>query len=174
MPKRHCNMKGGFLDSIGSTLSGWGNSLSQGASSAWNKTKNAFTGTPTYTSPTYTGGRRCTRKHYKGGYRGNTNIAISASPYNKTKGGYGGNRDIALSAAPYSTMKGGYAGIRDIGYSAAPVENIKTTQVHWLGGGYAQPEWLAYRGNNNSNSSFKGGKSKRKHNNKSHYTKRRH
>jgi hypothetical protein len=37
--RRH--LKGGFLESIGQTLSSWRNSISQGASNAWNSTKKA-------------------------------------------------------------------------------------------------------------------------------------
>lgn len=35
--RRHKTMKGGFID----TLTSWGSSISQGASSVWDKTKNA-------------------------------------------------------------------------------------------------------------------------------------
>ena len=41
MPRRHRKMKGGFLDSLSSTLSSWGSTISQSASDAYNKTKNA-------------------------------------------------------------------------------------------------------------------------------------
>ena len=111
MPRRHRNMKGGFWDNIGSTLSGWGTSISQGANSAWDKTKKATTSststytpttTSTYTSPsttsTYTpstqssynttGGRRKrvrTKKNkYGGSYRSNislTNMASTAASF---------------------------------------------------------------------------------------------
>jgi hypothetical protein len=37
--RRH--LKGGFLESLGQTFSNWGSSISQGASSVWNKTKKA-------------------------------------------------------------------------------------------------------------------------------------
>ena len=37
--RRH--LKGGFLESLGQTFSNWGTSISQGASSVWNKTKKA-------------------------------------------------------------------------------------------------------------------------------------
>jgi hypothetical protein len=38
---RRRHLKGGFLDSLGQTFSNWGSSISQGASSVWNKTKKA-------------------------------------------------------------------------------------------------------------------------------------
>jgi hypothetical protein len=41
---------GGFFD----TLSNWGASVSQGANSLWNKTKNATTGLTSSTTPSYT------------------------------------------------------------------------------------------------------------------------
>jgi len=58
------NLKGGFLDSLGQTFANLGTSISQGASSVWNKTKKA-TGfdntnttassyTPSYLSSSYT------------------------------------------------------------------------------------------------------------------------
>ena len=49
------NLKGGFLDSLGQTFSNLGTSISQGASSVWNKTKKA-TGmsNATSTPPLYT------------------------------------------------------------------------------------------------------------------------
>ena len=74
MPRK-MRMRGGFLDSLGTTLSGWGSSISQGASNAYNKTKNAVTGTPDSmgsmgsmgtTAPVATVGGR-TRKHKRGG-----------------------------------------------------------------------------------------------------------
>ena len=54
MPKKYYKrgLKGGFLNSWGETFSNWGNSLSQGASSMWNKTKKAtgMNGTTTISS----------------------------------------------------------------------------------------------------------------------------
>jgi hypothetical protein len=93
-------MKGGFLDDLSNTLSGWGSSLSQGASSMWEKTKNAtssLTGsTPStgYTSNSYQqapmststyGGRRSRRRrHMRGGFKDNTpttGIAANAASF---------------------------------------------------------------------------------------------
>ena len=96
MPRKHRNrrtMKGGFWD----TLSGWGSSISTGASSLWDKTKNAtssatasLTGSPTpstttqpMTTSTY-GGRRTRRRRMRGGFRDNmstTNLASHAAPF---------------------------------------------------------------------------------------------
>jgi len=87
-------MSGGFLDSVTSTLSDWGTSISQGASSAWQKTKDAtssLTGsTPsttssyiptTTTAPMTTGGRhrRSRRRHMKGGFQDNTPTGLAAN-----------------------------------------------------------------------------------------------
>ena len=104
MPRRHKRshrtMKGGFLDSLSNTLSGWGTSLTQGASSMWEKTKNTTSSltnspqtTPTYSSPSYTstpmttstyGGKHSRRRRrMRGGYQDNTpttGIAIHAEP----------------------------------------------------------------------------------------------
>ena len=96
MPRRHRKMKGGFLDSLGTTLSGWGSSISEGATTAWNKTKNATTGaydsatgttsTPSYI-PTTTGGRKRS-KRMRGGFSDNTpttGLAAHASPISGVK-----------------------------------------------------------------------------------------
>ena len=122
MPRRHRKMKkGGFLGfgestptdsgssmfgSIGSTLSGWGSSISDSASSAYNKTKNAVTGsssssyappppppppTPATSSSGYMGGRLSRRKRSR-----------------KMRGGYGDNialTGLAASSAPISDIK---------------------------------------------------------------------
>jgi hypothetical protein len=91
MPKRH-KKGGGFLD----TLSNWGNSVSQSASSLWNKTKNTYSSTPSYTpsytssTSTYMGGK--SRRRHRRGKRGGsfkdnislTNLAAHAGLY---KGG---------------------------------------------------------------------------------------
>jgi hypothetical protein len=95
---RHRTMKGGFLDNISNTLSGWGSSLSQGASSIWEKTKNATSNltssTPSTTyngnsyqvpmaSSTYGGKRSRRRRHMRGGFKDNiltTGIAANAEP----------------------------------------------------------------------------------------------
>ena len=85
MPRRHRHktMKGGFLEDISNTLSGWGSSLSEGASSMWSKTKNATSGltnstasTSSYQAPmstsTYGGRHTRRRRHMRGGYKDNT------------------------------------------------------------------------------------------------------
>ena len=101
MPKRHRRshrtMKGGFFDNFSNTLSGWGTSLSQGASNMWEKTKSAtssLTGsTPSSTySSSYTnapmststyGGKRSRHRRMRGGYQDNTpttGLAVHAGP----------------------------------------------------------------------------------------------
>lgn len=101
MPRRHRHRHrtmrgGGFWD----TLSSWGSSVSQGASSMWEKTKNAtssLTGsTPstTYSNTSYQapmttstyGGKRSRRRgrHMRGGFKDNTpttGIAAHAAPF---------------------------------------------------------------------------------------------
>jgi hypothetical protein len=94
MPRTRKNMKGGFLDSISSTLSSWGSSISQSASDAYNKAKNATSSaynsatTTTPTTPSYTptpmttstyGGRKRSRKMRSG------NIASTAAPISGIK-----------------------------------------------------------------------------------------
>lgn len=105
---RHRNrtMRGGFLDSLTNTFSGWGSSISQGASNLWGQTKKAtssLTGSnPSYTSSSYTpsytppptsttvstpsspssmGGKR---RRMRGGFKDNTpntGIAVHAAPF---------------------------------------------------------------------------------------------
>lgn len=84
MPRRHRRtMRGGFLD----TLTNWGSSLTQGASSLWEKTKQATssatsgltssapaysptTSTQQMTTSTY--GGRTKRRRMRGGFKDNT------------------------------------------------------------------------------------------------------
>jgi hypothetical protein len=106
MPRRHKHrrrtMKGGFLDDLSNTLSGWGSSLSQGASSMWEKTKNTTSsltgstpsnGTSSYNTPSYTnapmttstfGGKHSRRiRRMRGGFKDNTpttGLATHAAP----------------------------------------------------------------------------------------------
>ena len=90
MPRRHRyrrTMKGGFLD----TLTNWGSSLTQGASSLWEKTKQAtssatsslssstpsYTSTPSYNAPTQpmttsSYGGKTRRRRMRGGFKDNT------------------------------------------------------------------------------------------------------
>lgn len=85
----------GMFGSVGSTLSGWGSSISDTASSAWNKTKSATTGaydsatgtTPTGTTSTLGGKRKRSRK-MRGGFSDNTpttGLAAHASPISGIK-----------------------------------------------------------------------------------------
>ncbi len=109
MPRRHRHrnrtMKGGFLDNLSNTLSGWGTSISQGASNIWEKTKSTVTGTtPTMSSPTLTapttyattpmatstyGGKYSRRRrHLRGGFKDNTpatGLAATAAPISNIK-----------------------------------------------------------------------------------------
>lgn len=110
MPKRHHRkMKGGFLESLGSlgsTLSSWGSSVSQGATSLLDKTKKATSSatssltataptataptstaptstTPTSTAPKAFGGRKRSRK-MRGGFSPNsptTGLASKAGSF---------------------------------------------------------------------------------------------
>ena len=108
MPRRHRKMKGGFFESIRTTLTGLGSSISQTATNAYNKTKNAVSGSQTssvstpYVAPVTTatptvGGR--TRK-------------------NKRGGSYSASKSVVGLAA-----------------NAAPVSNVKTAQPHTIVGG---------------------------------------
>ena len=101
MPRRNNRkMSGGFLESLGTTLSSWGNSVSQGANSLWDKTKNSASSltssspTPSYTAPAPVtptvgttpstfGGRKRSRK-MRGGFSPNSSrsgLAASAASF---------------------------------------------------------------------------------------------
>jgi len=95
MPRRHRHrktMKGGFLEDISNALSGWGSSISQSATSMWDKTKNAASSatsslsgsttsyTPTTTQPmtTSTYGGKSRRRRMRGGFKANTPTGLAA------------------------------------------------------------------------------------------------
>ena len=120
MPRRHRKMKGGFLDSLSSTLSSWGSTISQSASDAYNKTKNvassayssATGSTPTYTAPSTTS---------------YTAPTTSYAP----SGAYGGKRRSRK-------MRGGVSSniaLTGLAANASPISGIKTAEPHnWVGG----------------------------------------
>jgi hypothetical protein len=80
MKKRNTRrtMKGGFLEN----LAGLGDSFSQGATSLWEKAKNAassLTSRPSTSSYTSTGGKRSRRRRMRGGFEDNTPLTGLAS-----------------------------------------------------------------------------------------------
>lgn len=96
MPRKHRNrrrsMRGGFLEGISDTFSGWTSSLSQSTSGLWEKTKNAASGVtgstttpspqPPMTTSTYGGRRRRSRRRMRGGFKDNepaSSLALNAS-----------------------------------------------------------------------------------------------
>jgi len=83
MPRRNRKMSGGFLDSLKNSLSSGWSSVSQGASNAYNKTKNAVTGQPSYSI----GGK--TKKNKRGGsysaHKSVVGLAAHASPVSNIK-----------------------------------------------------------------------------------------
>lgn len=86
MPKKNSRrkMKGGFLDQ----LSSFSDSISQGASSLWAKTKNAASGlTSGSSSSNYTSaGGKTTRKRQRGGFHDNTQLTGLASTASEFSG----------------------------------------------------------------------------------------
>jgi hypothetical protein len=92
MPRRHRKtMRGGFLDSISNTLSGWGSSLSQGATDMWGKAKNASglsESTQSSYQPAYgTYGGKRSRRRMRGGFSANTPMTGIASTAKSLSGG---------------------------------------------------------------------------------------
>ena len=120
-------MKGGFLESLSSTLSSWGSSISQSASDAYNKTKNAASSaynsatTPSYTAsstPSYTAS---STPSYTAPATNNTSYTPSGS--------YGGKKRKSKK------MRGGYIPLTGLAANAAPISGIKTAEPHnWVGG----------------------------------------
>ena len=112
MPRRHRKMKGGFLDSLSSTLSSWGSSISQSASNAYNKTKSAASSA--YSS--------ATSSVPTSSYTAPTTTYTTPSSYTPS-GAYGGKRRSRK-------MRGG-----NLAATASPISGIKTAQPHnWVGG----------------------------------------
>lgn len=105
-------MKGGFLDDLSNTLSGWGSSISQGASSMWQKTKSTLSGSPTPSYPPSTS------------YSSSTSYTPS-SPAPMNTSTYGGK----YSRRRRHKRGGGFA------HNASHVSGIKSAQPNnWVGG----------------------------------------
>jgi hypothetical protein len=129
MPRRHRKMKGGFLESLGSTLSGWGSSISQSASDAYNKTKNATSSAySSATTPTSTTSYTPTST--------STTSTTSYTPTSTTSytpsGAYGGKKGKSRK------MRGGYSNNNastGLSANASPISGIKSAEPHnWVGG----------------------------------------
>ncbi len=136
MPRRHRKMKGGFLESLGSTLSGWGSSISQSASNAYNKTKNATSSayssatTPT-TSTSYTPtSTPTTSTSYTPTSTPTSTPTTSTST--TSSGAYGGKKRKSRK------MRGGYSNnvaLNSLAANASPISGIKSAEPHnWVGG----------------------------------------
>ena len=127
MPRRHRKMKGGFLDSLGSTLSSWGTSISQSASDAYNKAKNAassaYNSTPSYTSTSTTTPTTMTST---------TMTPTTTTPTTTPSGAYGGKKGKSRK------MRGGYSNniaLTGLAANASPISGIKSAEPHnWVGG----------------------------------------
>ena len=116
MPRRHRKMKGGFLESLGSTLSGWGSSISQSASNAYNKTKNA-------TSSAYSSATTPTTS---------TSYTPTSTASYTPSGAYGGKKGKSRK------MRGGYSNniaLTGLAANASLISGIKSAESHnWVGG----------------------------------------
>jgi hypothetical protein len=92
--RRRQTLKGGFLDSWGQTFSNWGNSIAQGASSVWNKTKKAtgMDNTSSYSSSYTPSSVPTTSSYATSSYAAPTysNTPSTAPPSSQYS--YGGNR----------------------------------------------------------------------------------
>jgi hypothetical protein len=124
MPRRHRKMKGGFLESLGSTLSGWGSSISQSASDAYNKTKNATSSAySSATTPTSTTSYTPTST---------TSYTPTSTTSYTPSGAYGGKKGKSRK------MRGGYSNNNastGLAANASPISGIKSAEPHnWVGG----------------------------------------
>ena len=127
MPRRHRKMKGGFLDSLGSTLSSWGTSISQSASDTYNKAKNAassaYNSTPSYISTSTTTPATMTST---------TMTPTTTTPTTTPSGAYGGKKGKSRK------MRGGYSNniaLTGLAANASPISGIKSAEPHnWVGG----------------------------------------
>jgi hypothetical protein len=133
MQKRNRNrkMKGGFWDSLKNSISSGINSLSQGATNAWNTTKKAseqaydsakssLSNTPSYSSSS------SSSSSYMSSPSASSYSAPSMGQYQ------GGQRKRSRK------MRGGYKdniSLTGLASSAAPVAGISTAKPHnWVGG----------------------------------------
>jgi hypothetical protein len=141
MPKKHHkrrHLKGGFLGlgSLEQTFSNLGTSISQGASSLWDKTKkitglDTSSSSSTYTPSTYTSSPSPST------YTASTSTSTSSTPYS-----YGGKRlrkKTKRSKSRSKTMKrgGNFSAnepINSLASRAAPFTGL-TARVHDLVGG---------------------------------------
>ena len=121
MPKRSRTMRGGFFES----LSNWGNSMSQGASDLWNKTKKSTTNTynssmnsgSTYGSPTKMYGGRS--RKMRGGVA--ARAATVNSAYGNINSGYsyGAPRGGARSRRMRGGLFGRAAAVANSNYNSS-------------------------------------------------------
>ena len=123
MPRTHRRktMKGGFLESLTNTLSGWGSSLSQGASGMWSKTKSATSSLTGSTPTSYT----------TNSYQQSPANSYQQSPMGSST--FGGKRSRRRR-----NISGGFKDntpTTGIAVNASSVSGIKTAQPHnWVGG----------------------------------------
>lgn len=146
MPKKHNShrrLKGGFLDSLGQTFSNWGSSISQGASSAWEKTKNASSNMMTSTSPTpstYTAppSTPSTTTSYTPSTP--STYTPSTPTYSSNDGTYGGKKirkGRRQSKRTRKVKRGGYrdnTSLTNLASNAAPFAGQTAKAHNWVGG----------------------------------------
>ena len=157
MPKRSRTMKGGFFES----LTNWGNSVSQGASDLWNKTKksttsayNSMSGTPSYGSTSTTTSTSSNYGSPNNMYGGKTRkmrggVVARAATVNSAYGNinsgynYGARRGGAKSR---KNRRGGY-GAR----AAVVANNNNGTNYGVRRGGYGARAAVVSNNNNGTN-----------------------
>jgi len=127
MPRRIRKMKGGFLDSLTSSLSNGWNSLSNSASNAYNKTKNSVTNYSTGSSSYYPS----QPAYSTGAYQNQPAYSTGSYQNQPSSYSYGGKTRKHKRGGSYSSS----ISVNGLAANAAPVSNVKTAQPHNLVGG---------------------------------------
>lgn len=140
---RRRHLKGGFLDSLGQTFSGWGSSLSQGASGFWDKTKKATGMDNSSSSYTPTNSYTPTATPSTSSYTP-TSSTSSTTPTTSSSYSYGGRRRIRRKTRKMGKMgkigkmkRGGYGSntsLTNLASTGAPFSGQTAKAHNWVGG----------------------------------------
>lgn len=146
MPKKYHSrrrLKGGFLDSLGQTFSNWGNSISEGASTAWNKTKNATSSLISSTPSTTTSYAPSTSSTYTPSSSSEyttpstAETSTGSSSYGSSYGGKRLRKGARKSKRTRKVKRGGYrdnVSLTNLASSAAPFAGQTAKAHNWVGG----------------------------------------
>jgi len=135
--RRHV-LKGGFLDSLGQTLSNWGSSLKTGASNIWSTTKKNIgmgsSSSTSYSTPSTSTSSNVTSVNASPSDTYSTPTASTGST-NLTNYSYGGKKSKKHSKT--RKLRGGYhanSSLTNIASHAAPFSGNTARAHNWVGG----------------------------------------